>query len=164
MTFKGVTDKTVLHMAQWGNETFSSPCIPRSFSTSHDIKFLPFVYSLQERKPRNPSSFILLAFNPAGSSFGIIPTILPTAINPVIIQAKVMDSCRWSFLKIHTRLSIYRVFDTELAGAALAAHISSGFLLIYADGRERRLNCLPFFPLFQISRQFLWSPYSLMHR
>ena len=92
--------------------------------------------------------------------------MLPTPINPVIIQAKVMDSCGWSFLKFHTGLSLieYRVPDFELAGAALAAQLSSGFLLIHTDGRERRLKCLPFFAPFQISTQFPWSPYSLMHK
>lgn len=74
--------------------------------------------------------------------------MLPTAINPVLIQAKAMDSCGSSFLKVHTGLprTKYGAPDLELAVAALAPQLSSGFLSLYTDGRERRLKCLPFPP------------------
>lgn len=44
-----------------------------------------------------------------------------------------MDNCRWSFLRVHTRLSMtkYRLPDLEIVGAALAAHLSPGFLSSY---------------------------------
>jgi len=74
----------------------------------------------------------------------------------VITPVKVIGSCGWSFLKVHTRLSItkYRAPDFELVGAALAVQLSSGFLSAYTDGREGRIKYLPFPPPHLSDKQF----------